>query len=149
MASATKAGSIAGRLIDRISDWLGRSRDVSDIRSLSAAEIGSIARDLRISRAELETLAAYGRQGREELTRLLKALGIDEAMIAHQEPGVLRDLAVVCALCVAKSRCNREIEAGTAALRYREYCANSYTLDALKTKPKPGAVDTLHGPNRR
>jgi Family of unknown function (DUF6455) len=135
MVSATKSESI-GRLIGRFSDWLGRLRDATDIRGLSASEVDSIARDLRVSRAELETLVAHGRQGADELPKLLKALGIDETAIAREEPGVLRDMTLVCALCVAKSRCNRELEARTAARHHHEYCANSYTIDALKRKPK-------------
>jgi hypothetical protein len=136
MASNTKSESIAGRLIGRFLDRLGRLRGAFDIRGLSASEVDSIAHDLHVSRAELETLVAHGRQGADELPRLLKALGIDEMAIARKEPSVLRDLRLVCALCVAKSRCNRELEARTAARHHHEYCANSYTIDALKRKPK-------------
>jgi hypothetical protein len=136
MASATKSESIAGRLISRFLDRLGRIRGAFDIRGLSASEVDSIAHDLHVSRAELETLVAHGRQGADELSKLLKAVGIDEMAIARKEPGVLRDITLVCALCVAKSRCNRETEAGTAARHYHEYCANSYIIDALKRKPK-------------
>jgi hypothetical protein len=147
MASATKSESIAGRLVGRFSNWIDRLRDASDIRGLSAAEVDSIAHDLRISRAELETRVAHGRQGAEELPRLLKALGIDDVTIARKEPGVLRDMTLVCALCVAKSRCNRELEAGTAAHHHREYCANSYTIDALERRPRPDPVEFLRGPS--
>jgi hypothetical protein len=147
MASATESESIAGRLVRRFSNWIGRLRDASDIRGLSAAEVDSIAHDLRISRAELETLVAHGRQGAEDLPRLLKALGIDDVTIARKEPGVLRDMTVVCALCVAKSRCNRELEAGTAAEHLHEYCANSYTIDALERAPKSDKIELLCGPS--
>lgn len=136
MASATKSESIAGRLISRFLDRLGRIRCAFDIRGLSASQVESIAHDLHVSRAELETLVAHGRQGADELSKLLKAVGIDGMAIARKEPGVLRDITLVCALCVAKSRCNLETEAGTAARHHHEYCANSYIIDALKRKPK-------------
>ena len=38
----------------------------------------------------------------------------------------------VCALCVAKSRCRRELGLGTAAFHHRDYCSNSHAIDALK-----------------
>jgi hypothetical protein len=133
MTSPTKSASITNRVIGRFSDWLGWLRDAADIRALSAAEIDSIAHDLRVSRAKLETLVSNGRQTAAELPRLLKALGIDETTIVRK-PGVLRDMRLVCALCVAKSRCNTDLDEGTARLHYREYCANSDTIDVLKVK---------------
>lgn len=143
----TECASIASRLIARVVDWLGRFHGSADVRALSACEVESIAQDLRISRAELEALVVHSQQGAKELPQLLKALGIDESAIARKEPSVLRDLTLACALCSTKFRCNREMEAETAALHYPEYCANSYTIDALKKKPsKLEVVDLLRGP---
>lgn len=147
MTTAIESASIASKLIGRVADWLGRFHQSAEMRALDTSEVESIARDLRIPRAELETLVAHSGQGAKELPQLLKALGIDESAIARKEPGVLRDLTLVCALCSAKARCNREMEVGTAALHYPEYCANSYTIDALKKKPsKLEVVDLLRGP---
>ncbi|MDE5458189.1 hypothetical protein GWE18_36355 [Bradyrhizobium sp. CSA112] len=131
----------------RFSEWLGRLRDTADLRALGAAELDCIARDLRVSPTELETLTYRGRRGADELSGPLKALGIDETAIARKEPGVLRDMTLVCALCAEKTRCNREIEAETTAQHLHEYCANSYTIDALRTKPKPDAMDLVRGPS--
>ncbi|WP_454618172.1 hypothetical protein [Bradyrhizobium cenepequi] len=146
MRSAARTESIAGRLIGRLTDFLDRFRDIGEIRSLSAAEVCSVAHDLRISPAQLETLVARGPHGADELPKMLKALGIDEDAIKREEPGVLHDMTRVCALCIEKSRCNRELEAGTAALHHRDYCANTYTLDSLGTKQKPDQTDLLRGP---
>ncbi|WP_092239580.1 hypothetical protein [Bradyrhizobium sp. Gha] len=78
---------------------------------------------------------------------MLEGLGIDECAIARKEPGVLRDLTLVCALCSTKFRCNREIEAGTAALHYQDYCANSYTIDALRKESSRAEVaEFIRGP---
>lgn len=147
MASATQTESIAGRLIGKLTGWVDRFRDIGEIRSLSAAEADQVAHDLRISPAELETLVARGRHGADELPQMLKALGIDENAVKREEPGVLNDMRRVCALCIEKSRCNSELEAGTAALHHREYCANTYTIDSLGMKPKPDQTDLqLRGP---
>jgi hypothetical protein len=147
MAPATTSESIAGGLFGRLSNWIRWLRHASDIRALSADPIDSIAHNLRIPRAELEILVAHGRQGAEELPRLLRALGIDDVAIARQEPGVLRDMALVCALCVAKSRCRRELEVGTAALHHRQFCGNSSMIGALKRRSGPDTVELLRGPS--
>jgi hypothetical protein len=147
MASATGTESFAGRLIGKFAGFLDRIRDVGEIRSLSAAEVDSVAHDLHISPAELEILAARGRQGADELPQMLKVLGLDENAVLRKEPGVLQDMRRVCALCVEKSRCNRELEAGTAAEHHRDYCANAYTIDTLGMKPKADPTDfLLRGP---
>jgi hypothetical protein len=143
MVSATRTESIAGRLIGKLTGFLDRFRDIGEIRSLSAAEADSVAHDLRISPAELETLVARGPQGAAELPQMLKALGIDEDAIKREEPGVLHDMRRVCALCIEKSRCNRELKAGTATLHHREYCANTYTIDSLEINAKPDQTDLL------
>jgi hypothetical protein len=147
MAAVTRSRSIAGGLFGRLSSAIRRLRHASDIRGRSAARIDAIAHDLRVSRAELEILVAHGRQGAEEMPQLLEALGIDDVAIARQEPGVLRDMTLVCALCVAKSRCRRELEAGTAALHHRQFCANSRIIGALKKRPAPDSVEFLRGPS--
>ena len=137
MAASENAGLISGKLISKLADWFGRRCDTCKVRRFSANNVASIARELRIPREELENLVAHGRQGAEELPRLLKELGIDETMIAGKEPGVMRDMALICALCVAKLRCNREIAAGTAALHYHEYCANRFTIGAIDKVRRP------------
>jgi hypothetical protein len=138
--------SIAGRLFGRLSDWLGQDRDAADVHNLRVSEVDLIASDLRVSRAELEALVSRGRQRADELSKMLKALGIDESALAHKEPGVLRDMTLLCALCVAKSRCNHELESGAVAQRLHEYCTNSYTIDALQAKPKGRRGRILGGP---
>lgn len=143
MTSVTRTESIAGRLIGKLTGFLDRFRDIGEIRNLSAAEADQVAHDLRISPAELETLVARGRHGADELPQMLKALGIDEAAIKRQEPGVLHDMRRVCALCIEKARCNRELEAGTAAVHHRDYCANTYTIDSLEKTPKGDQSELL------
>ncbi|MCA1453750.1 hypothetical protein I6F35_11055 [Bradyrhizobium sp. BRP22] len=143
MASATGTESIAGRLIGKLTGFVERFRDIGEIRSLSEAETCSIAHDLRISPAELETLVARGPHGADELPKMLNAVGIDESVVLRREPGVLQDMRRVCALCVEKSRCNRELEAGTAAEHHRDYCANAYTIDTLGMKQQPDRTDLL------
>jgi hypothetical protein len=45
---------------------------------------------------------------------------------------VMRDMERVCAVCPAAARCGRDLRVGHARWTYREYCANSPTIEALE-----------------
>ena len=145
MASATRTESIVTRLVGSLSSWLGRRDGVSDVRRRSAADINAIATDLRVSRTELQNLASHNCLEGADLLGLLRALGVDDVTLAREEPGVIRDMKLICSLCVARARCNRDVQMGAVGLHYREYCANSYTVDALK---KMQRSDNLKLPSR-
>ena len=76
-------------------------------------------------------LVRQGPHAADELPRLLKSLGIDEADLARTQPLVLRDMERVCAMCASKRQCDRDLAAGTSAEHYEEYCLNAPTIDSL------------------
>jgi hypothetical protein len=47
------------------------------------------------------------------------------------EPLVLRDMERVCALCLQKAQCDRDLAAGTSAEHYEGYRLNASTIDVL------------------
>jgi transcriptional regulator with XRE-family HTH domain len=118
-------------LIDTFGDWLKHRRELSEIRQMDRADFDRIASDLRVSPGELDSLVRHGPHAADELPKMLKALGIDEASLARTEPLVLRDMERVCALCADKRQCHRDLAAGTSAEHYEEYCLNAATIDAL------------------
>lgn len=118
-------------LIDTFADWLKHRRELNEMRQLETAEFDRIASDLRVSPGELEELVRQGPHAGEELPKLLKVLGVDEADLARTQPLVLRDMERVCALCHHKRQCDRDLAAGTSAEHYKEYCLNAPTIDDL------------------
>jgi hypothetical protein len=40
----------------------------------------------------------------------------------------------VCAACQEKARCDRDLDAGTSALHYAEYCANAPAIAEVSQK---------------
>ena len=118
-------------LIDVFADWLKHRREMSEIRQMDRADFDRIAGELRVSPGELDTLVRQGPHAADELPKLLKALGIDEAGLARTEPMVLRDMERVCALCSHKRQCDRDLAAGTSAEHYEGYCLNATTIDGL------------------
>ena len=115
-------------LINTFADWLRHRRDLGEIRRMDTTEFDRIAGDLRVSPVELDTLVRRGPHAADELPKLLKSLGIDEADLARSEPLVLRDMERVCAMCASKRQCDRDLAAGTSAGHDEEYCLNAPTI---------------------
>ena len=127
----TKHHHVVDRLIDSFSDWLTYRRQLSEMRQLNTSDFDGIASELRLSPDELNKLVRQGPHAADELPKLLKLLGIEEADLARTEPLVLRDMERVCALCRHKGQCDRDLHAGTSAEHYQGYCPNAPTIDSL------------------
>lgn len=123
-------------LIDTFADWLKHRRELSELRQLDAANFERIASDLRVSPDDLGKLVRRGPHAADELPKLLKALGIDQAALARTQPLVLRDMERVCALCASKHQCDRDLAAGTSPGHYEEYCLNAPTIASLNLPAK-------------
>ena len=118
-------------LINTFADWLRHRQDLSEIRQMDTTQFDKIASDLRVSPSELDELVRQGPHAADELPKLLKVLGIDEADLARTEPMVLRDMERVCAMCANKRQCDRDLADGTSAEHYEGYCLNAPTIDSL------------------
>jgi hypothetical protein len=118
-------------LIDTFGNWLHHRRELSEIRQMDRTDFNRIASDLRISPADLDGLVRQGPHAADELPKLLKTLGIDQATLANTEPLLLRDMERVCSLCSHKRQCDRDLAAGTSAEHYHGYCLNASSIDGL------------------
>ena len=118
-------------LIETFSDWLKHRARLNEMRQLDTSTFNSTARELGVSRFDLEALVHRGPGAADELAKMLRTLGIDENGLARTEPLVLRDMQRVCALCEHKRQCHRDLAAGTSAAHYQEYCPNAPTIDGL------------------
>jgi hypothetical protein len=131
MTAQSKPYPLFDTLVTTFNDWLKHRREMNELRQLNSSEFDRIAGELRVSPDDLNELVRQGPHAADELPRMLKALGIDEDMLARTQPLVLRDMERVCALCHQKGECIRDFAAGTAAEHYEEYCPNAPTIDVL------------------
>ena len=136
MTARSKSHVSIEALIGTFSDWLRHRRELNEMRKLDRADFDRIACDLRVSPDDLEQLVRNGPHAADELPKLLKTLGIDEATLANTQPFLLRDMERVCAMCEQKRQCDRDLADGTSAERYRDYCANAPTIERLGEGPK-------------
>jgi hypothetical protein len=134
MPAQTKTYPIVGNAINLFGDWLRHRQEMRELRDMNSGEFGRIARDLCVSPAELDEVIRRGPHASDELPRLLKTLGIDEATLSRTQPVLQRDMVRVCASCQQKARCNYDFDAGTLAQRYEEYCPNTPSSNELGPK---------------
>jgi hypothetical protein len=109
-------------------------QEIRELRGINSGDFARIAQELCVTPAELDTFVRQGPHASDELSRLLKSLGIDEATLSRTQPLLQRDMARVCSACQEKHQCNRDLAAGTSAQHYQEYCLNASMIDALNQK---------------
>jgi hypothetical protein len=119
-------------VVDRFVTSCKSRRDLRELAGLDDANFSAIARDLRLSPRDFEAVARNDGRWSANLGELLDSLGIDRAEAIRTEPAVMRDMERVCAVCPAAARCGRDLRVGHARWTYREYCANSPTIEALE-----------------
>ncbi len=122
-------------ILDAIADWVKKYRHAVGLRGefahCGAEEVALIARDIGVSPQELIFVANKGPHAADELPTLLCALGVDPQKLASDDPAVMRSLQRICISCGHKDQCQHDLAAGTAASKYRDYCPNAISLDAL------------------
>jgi hypothetical protein len=149
MTFSIKSYPLVDKVIDIFGDWLKHRREIREMRELDADEFARIAHELCVTPGDLDTFVRQGPHAISELPKLLKALGIDETALARSQPLVLRDMERVCASCVEKPQCDRDLDAGTSDQHYEKYCLNASTIDALdENHPRTDRYSIVRMPQR-
>lgn len=131
MAAQIKTYPIVQNAINLFGDWLKHRQEMRELRDMNSGDFARIAQELSVTPDELDAVVRQGPHASDELPRLLKSLGIDAANLSRTQPLLQRDMVRVCASCQQKARCNHDLDAGTLAQRYEEYCPNAPAIDEL------------------
>ena len=134
MAAQIKTYPIVENAINLFGDWLKHRQEMRELRDMNSDDFARIARDLSVSPAELDTIVRQGPHASDELPALLRSLGIDEVALSRTQPVLQRDMTRVCAACQQKARCNSDLDTGTLAQYYDEYCPNVAAVEELGHK---------------
>jgi Family of unknown function (DUF6455) len=122
-------------MLNSIARWVNRYRDIlgrtNDLGQCSRDEVMQIAKDLGVSANELREMVKKGPHAADLVQKMLVALNVDPKAIANSNPLIMRDLQRLCINCADKNRCASELEKGTAATQFHEFCPNALTLDTL------------------
>ena len=122
--------SVFGWLTTQMKRLAATADGTSELRHLDDQQVGEIAHDLGLSRAELFALCGNRASG-ALLKQRLAQFGLTEESLAKRHPEVLQDLQRVCGTCTTTTRCARDFAAHRDVGR-DEYCPNTCTLNALK-----------------
>lgn len=115
---------------DSFNRWNKRRQDLREIQTIAEpgrGEVGALARDIGISSDELLRVTKSGPKMPRELPQLLNVLALEEP----RDPRILNDMMTVCGMCMHKSRCNDDLEAGKSAQNYVDYRDNAEAIDGL------------------
>ena len=122
-------------ILDAIANWMKKYRHAvglrEDLANCGAEEVARMARDLGINPRELIPLATQGPKAADQLSKLLRALGVDPKVLASGKNATMRDMQRICITCGHKNQCKQNIVAGTAARNFHDYCPNALSIDAL------------------
>ena len=129
MASQIRTYPIVENAINLFGSWLKHRQEIRELRGINSGDLARIAQDLCVTTADLDSLVRQGPHASDELPRLLKSLGIDEATLSRTQPLLQRDMMRVCSACRQKTRCDHDLDAGTSAQHYEEYCPNAPSID--------------------
>lgn len=115
-------------------DWV-TGESASELSCCGETEIERIAKDLRMSPADLRALAKQGPHAADLLLRRMAALDLDPVEVSEAGPQTFRDLQRTCALCESKRRCARDLARDSIDPAWKDYCPNAETLSALNVMP--------------
>ena len=108
--------------------WRERRASMAEIAACDLAEIDRIAADLRMTPAELRTLASRSPDAAALLYRRLAATGIAPDLIDRD---VIRDMQRCCSGCDSKKACESDLDQAVVPSRWPSYCPNAATVEAL------------------
>jgi hypothetical protein len=111
--------------------WTGMFRQ-SELDRLGELGVERIATEAGVSVNDLYELTRHGPDSAELLSRRLRALDLDPALIAHEQPQDFRDMQRLCSLCESKGRCERDLSLNPENSIWSYYCPNAETIRALR-----------------
>ncbi len=119
-------------LLGRVLDWVRvRCGAGGELAAMSREEIRDLASDLALSEGDLVALSTSLSDNTALMEGMMRARGFDPAQLRRSFGTLMRDVERVCSRCRAAGRCQRELDAGTAAAHAHEYCPNASTFDDL------------------
>jgi len=83
MAPQIETYPVVENAINLFADWVKHPREMRELREIDRADFARIAQELSVTPTELDTFVRRGPHASDELPRLLKSIGIDEAALSR------------------------------------------------------------------
>jgi hypothetical protein len=119
-------------LMARAFDWIrARASRDNEMATMSRMDLHYLANDLGVAEADVPDIVARATDHGELLDRMMRARGLNPAVMRRRVPACVRDMEVTCARCRDARVCRRELDSGTGALYCHDFCANAIAMDGL------------------
>lgn len=143
MDDEREADGLIADVISSWRNWRERRRRQGELNGLTHEDVIEIAADCGVTPSQLIDAVRSGPQAADELTQMIEALEIDDALIQHVGLHTFNDMKRLCAECSTKKRCRRALANGVASLTYEAFCPNAEALHELEQvqrmmQPFPG-----------
>ncbi len=119
---------LLGRVLDCVRAHVAPG---TDLAAMTRDDLRHIAGDLALAESVLLSLSVGARDNTVLMERMMRTLGLAPEEMRRAFSMALRDAERVCSQCRNTGRCQRELDAGTAAARRHAYCPNAATFDDL------------------
>ena len=121
-----------------VGDWVRKRRLIRQFNQrldqCDSHEIANIAKDAGLSPNDLRRMAKLGPDAAKLLLERMAALHLDAEAVAKSEPATMRDLQRLCSMCASKRQCQFDFLLMPDDPKWRHYCPNADTLDALQSE---------------
>ncbi|HEY0918911.1 hypothetical protein [Devosia sp.] len=114
--------------------WRDRQEQAAVLRALEfmgPEQAAALAADVKLDAPGLRQVLHEGGAVAVLLDRMLAARGLADRAISAP---LQRDLESTCARCASKTRCRRELDAGTARLHAASFCPNDRVMTLMEQR---------------
>jgi hypothetical protein len=118
-------------LVEKWCDYRAALADLREFEAMEPDMMAAIAGECGLSVTELRDVVVHGSGASSLMARMMQAYGLDPEGLRTRDPHTMRDIEGLCSRCLAKGRCRRELDAGTAADHADGFCPNAYTFERL------------------
>ena len=120
-------------LLAKALDWIkARASRDNEIAAMSHMDLHYLANDLGVAETDLREIVPEVADHSELLDRMMRARGLDPAVVRRRFRACARDMEITCARFRDSRVCRRELDSGTGALYCHDFCANATAMDGLR-----------------
>ena len=121
-----------------VGDWVRKRRQIRQfsqrLDQCDSHEIANIARDAGLSSNDLRRMAKLAPDAAKLLLQRMTMLHLDAEAVTRSEPATMRDMQRLCSMCASKRQCRFDLLLIPDDAKWRQYCPNADTLDALQSE---------------
>ena len=112
-------------------EWWRNGAQGSEFGGLPQGEREHMAHDLGLTAGDLERLEGGERDAARLMYQPLKTVGVDLGALGLEGTALLHDLERTCSFCRDRGVCMNDLAERSDDPRWKDYCTNSGTIDAL------------------